>query len=460
MTSVTAIDALCQLKKLNRAKTLLSHLKDNLKVSPYFAFSLVFDCLVKDGKLDDVETQWGEIFGGSVINLSDYVIYVCKWCDLEEIKRVCERVLMGSRVLGRQSYLALIGVLCRYNEGLMAKSMLHEMYCKGFRVDDVTYIVMFQCFCRSGDLDEADWVLRKMVQSGSHIDVCIYGSFMQGLCKAKKFREANKFFNKLIKRDCFRDSKVIKSLKEKRRAVFQLNCEGVIPEMMAYEIYFRSLCSGGKLDEAEMLLKKMMMKREVSQVCVYGSFIKALFRAGRDEDALKFFNVELKKGLICPNELAKFMIVELLGKGRIDDAIRNFEEFVIMGTLCKCVDLCNRLLGGLWSSRKAMEAEEHFHRMKNGSLALPNMCTYKLMICGFCDQGNLAKTLDIFEEMLSKNIPIERSICETIVTSLCSHGLLGEAYKHLDNMTTNGYMISYTVWTKMFYSLIGDGEQR
>lgn len=437
---------------------MLLHLKDNLKVSPYFAYSLVFDCLVKDGKLDDVEIQWGEIFGGCGVNLSDYVIYVCKWGDLEEIKRVCERVLMGSRVLGRQSYLALIGALCRYDEGLMAKSVVHEMYCKGFRVDDVTYIVMFQCFCRNGDLDGADWVIRKMVKSGSHIDACIYGSFMHALCKAGKFREANKLFSKLMKRDCFRDSK-IKSLKEGRRAVFQLKCKGVVPEMMAYEIYFRSLCSASKLDDAEMLLKKMMKKRAVPQVCVYGSFIKALFRVGREEDAIKFFNVERKKRLMPPDELAKFMIMELCQKGRIDDAMRTFNEFVVMGTLCNCINLCNCVLGGLWSSGKSTEAEEYLNRMKHGSLAPPNLQTYRLMICGFCDHGNFTKALDVFEEMLSKNIPIERSICETVISSLCKHRMVGDAYKYLNDMTRTSYMVSYSIWKKLFHVLIDNKEK-
>ena len=436
---------------------MLSHFKDNLKVSPYFAFSLVFDCFVKDGKLDDVEIQWGEIFGGCGVNLSDYVIYVCKWGDLEEVKRVCERVLMGCRALGRQSYLALIGALCGYGEGLVAKAVVHEMYCKGFRVDDVTYIVIFQCFCRNGDLDEADWVLRRMVKSGSHIDVCIYASFMHALCKAGKFREANKLFSKLMKRDCCRDSKIM-SLKEGRRAVFQLNCAGLVPEMVAYEIYFRSLCSARKLDDAEMLLKKMMKKRTVPQVCVYGSFIKALFRVGRDEDAIKFFNIKRKKRLIPVDELAKFVIMELCQKGRIDDAIRTFNEFAMMGTLHSCVNLCNCLLGGLWSLGESMEAEEYFNRMKHGSLAPPNLHTYRLMVCGFCDHGNFTKAIDVLEDMLSQNIPIERSICKTVITSLCKQRMVGEAYKYLNDMTTSGYMASYSVWKKLFQALVDNEE--
>ncbi|KAL2893085.1 hypothetical protein RDABS01_008994 [Bienertia sinuspersici] len=458
VTSVSVIEGLCRLKKLNRAKSLLLHLKDNLKVSPYFAFSLMFDCLVKDGKVDDVEVQWDEISNGCGMNLSDYVIHVCKFGELDEIKDVYERVLMGCRVLRRQSYVALIGVLCRYNEGSIAKSMLHEMYCRGFKIDVITYIVIFQCLCRNGDLDSADYVLRKMVKDGFDVDVCIYGSFMYGLCKLAKFREANKLFNKLMNRDCFSGSKA-ELLKEGRRVIFQLNYEGVIPEMMVYEIYFRSLCAVGKLDDAEVLLMKMMKKNTVAQVCVYGSFIKALFRAGREEDALKFFRVECKKGLVCSDELARYVFEQQCRKGAVDNAMEIFNGFSRKGMFSNSVVHCNCLLDSLWGDGRIMEAERHFEQMKNGELAPPNSATYRLMACGYCNWGNIRKGVDIYEEMLSKSIPIDGCIYEAVVTSLCKQGWVAEAYKHLDSMTRNGTTVSYRVWKRMFHSLSSDREQ-
>ncbi|KMT20573.1 hypothetical protein BVRB_1g005550 [Beta vulgaris subsp. vulgaris] len=455
VTSIAIFEGLCKLKKLNRAKNVFLHLKDNLKVYPYFAFSLVFDCLVKDGNLDDVEVQWNDISNGYEINLSDYVIYVCKCGDFDEIKKVYERVLMGSRVLGRQSYVALIGVLCRYDEGLMAKSVVHEMYYRGFRVDDVTYIVVFQCFCRNGDLDGADWVLRKLINGGFDVDVCIYGSFMYGLCEVGKFREASKLFDKLIKRDCFSGSKA-GLLKEGRRAIFQLSYKGVIPEMMVYEMYVRSLCAVGKLDDAELLLKKIMKKSSMAQICVYGSFIKALFRVGREEDALKFFNVECKKGFVCSDELARFVIVQLCEKGGVDDAMKIFDEFTGKSTFISTVALCNCLLGSLWDAGRTMEAERYFEGMNKGELSPPNIATYRLMVCGFCNQGSLGKAIDIFEEMLSKNIPTDKIIYEEVIALLCKQGCPAEAYEYLDSMTRNGSTISYTVWKRVFRALMGD----
>lgn len=100
---------------------------------------------------------------------------MCKFGAVSEIKRICERILLlGSRGLRKQSYVALIGALCRVNEGLLAKEIVRQVYDKGLNVDNFTYFVMFQCFCRNGDLDEADLILRKLVQGNYHNDMYIW----------------------------------------------------------------------------------------------------------------------------------------------------------------------------------------------------------------------------------------------------------------------------------------------
>ncbi|ERM96552.1 hypothetical protein AMTR_s00001p00268990, partial [Amborella trichopoda] len=59
---------------------------------------------------------------------------------------------------------------------------------------------------------------------------------------------------------------------------------------MAYEAYCKSLCNVGLLEEAGVVLKALMSKRNVPETCVYGSFIRGLCRAGRVSEAMEFFN--------------------------------------------------------------------------------------------------------------------------------------------------------------------------
>lgn len=201
-TLLIVIHYLSQIKKLGRAKDVFLKLKSKGKVKDCFLFSLVFDCLVPDGKIEDVEIVWNELCGNDLeIDVSDYVIYVCKFCGVDEIKGVFERVVMGGRVLKKQSYGALIDALCRENEGGLGKEVVRVMHDVGYRVDCFSYYVLFRCFCRNGDVDEADLVLRTLAKRKFYVDICIYGNFMHALCKTGKFREAKKLFLRLTKQD-------------------------------------------------------------------------------------------------------------------------------------------------------------------------------------------------------------------------------------------------------------------
>ncbi|KAK6938066.1 Pentatricopeptide repeat [Dillenia turbinata] len=392
-TSLFIIEGLCRLKKLNRAKSVLLSLKDKGGISQFFFYSVLFDCLVKEGSINDVETAFYELFGSKYhMGISEFIIHLCKFGDFAEIKPVTERILMvDSCRLKWQSYIALIGVLCRNNEGLLAKEVLRDMNDKGLKADNFTYYAMYECFCRNGELDQADLILRKLAKRKYAMDISIFGNFIYALCKAGKFREANKLFRKLIKGDRFRNFKV-ESLKEGQRAIFQLNCRGVVPEFMAYETYFRSLCSTGRIDDAEVLLKRMMKSRTVPEICIYGSFVKALFRASREEDALKFYNVERKKGLFPANEIAGYVIMELCRKGKVDDAVAILNEVFMGGKVLGHADVCNCILRSYWKLGRVSEAERFYGKMKDGSFGeVLTVLSNVIMLNGHCNQGDASK---------------------------------------------------------------------
>ncbi|KAF5821922.1 putative tetratricopeptide-like helical domain superfamily [Helianthus annuus] len=346
-TSLIIIDYLTQINKLSRANTLISHLNSSGTVSQPFLYSLLFTFLLKDSPINHIESLWADICGSVKrlnFSFSDYVILVCKFGELSEVKDVYNRIFMdgGSCCLERQSYVALSATLCSLNEGFLAKNVVNEMYDKGM---------------------VADLALRKLVKNGFVVDICVYGSWIDGLCKSGKYREADKLFRKLLKWGSvkkFGEEK--KVLKEGRRAIFQLNCEGVVPELMAYECYFRALCNAMKLDDAEVLLKKMMSGRALPETCVYGSFIKALFRSGRDEDAMKFFKVQRKKGLVRVDEIVTYVIMGLCENGKSDDALRLFDEILTVNGFVNGSNVCNIILDGYWKHNGVSKAELFFER--------------------------------------------------------------------------------------------------
>ncbi|XP_043700441.1 pentatricopeptide repeat-containing protein At1g62930, chloroplastic-like [Telopea speciosissima] len=459
-TSVLVIEGLSRLRKLGRAMAVLSNLRKSGKVSDYFLYSLVILCLVKEGRVGESDTVWNEVFGSELswnrrIDASDFVIYLSKFGKSFELERISERVLMGGGALREQSYIALIGALCRENKTLLVKKVLQEMKNQGMRPDDLTYLIMFQSFCKKGDLVEADSVLRKLIRREYSMDICIYGSFIYGLCKSAKLREADKLFRKLIRKDHAGVSGV-GNLKMGKRAIFQLDCHGAVPEIMAYECYCRSLCAVGRLDDAETLLKEMLKKRTVPQICVYKAFIKALFRAGRSEDAIRFFNVEKKRGFIAAEEIGASVVAELCEMGNVNDAWRIFNEFIVSSRFVPATSIVNCILSGYLKVGRLAEAESLFESIQKGSFTgLPDVSTYTVMVDGYCKQGNIIKALCIFEELLKNNLPLNGTLYEVIIRGLSVCGRVEEAHKYLNEMIDNSHLASYVEWKVLFDSTFG-----
>ncbi|KAJ0783164.1 putative tetratricopeptide-like helical domain superfamily [Helianthus annuus] len=402
-TSLIIIDYLTQINKLSRAKTLISHLNSS-----------------------------GTTFVGLIFMDG------------------------GSYCLERQSYVALSAALCSLNEGILAKKVVNEMYDKGMVVDNWTYFSMFRCFCRNGDFDEADLALRKLVKNGFVVDICVYGSWIDGLCKYGKYREADKLFRKFLKRGSvkkFGEEK--KVLKEGRRAIFQLNCEGVVPELMAYECYFRALCNAMKLDDAEVLLKKMISGRALPETCVYGSFIKALFRSGRDEDAMKFFKVQRKKGLVRVDEIVTYVIMGLCENGKSDDALRLFDEILTVNGFVNGSYVCNIILGGYWKHDGVSKAELFFERWRSNEVRYGKLdvTSYTIMCNGYCSGNDVRKAVMVFEEMLKRKMTVNGALYERVIRLLCDCGRANEAFRYFNDMIENGHLVFCKRWRTIFQSV-------
>ncbi|MFS7903211.1 putative tetratricopeptide-like helical domain superfamily [Helianthus anomalus] len=446
-TSLIIIDYLTQINKLSRAKTLISHLNSSCTVSQPFLYSLLFNFLLKDSLINHIESLWADICGSVKrlnFSFSDYVILVCKFGELSEVKDVYNRIFMdcGSFCLERQSYVALSASLCSLNEGFLAKNVVNEMYVKGMVVDNWTYFSMFKCFCRNGDFDEADLALRKLVKNGFVVDIC--------------YREADKLFRKLLKRGSvkkFGEEK--KVLKEGRRAIFQLNCEGVVPELMAYECYFRALCNAMKLDDAEVLLKKMMSGRALPEICVYGSFIKALFRSGRGEDAMKFFKVQRKKGLVRVDEIVTYVIMGLCENGKSDDALRLFDEILTVKGFVNGSNVCNIILGGYWKHDGVSKAGLFFERwrLNEGRYGKLDVTSYTIMFNGYCSGNDVRKAVMMFEEMLKRKMAVNGALYERVIRLLCDCGRASEALRYFNDMIENGHLVFCKRWRTIFQSV-------
>ena len=363
--------------------------------------------------------------------------------------------------------MALVGAMCRINDPNrpLGRVVLNEMEERGMEPDDLTYFAVFQSFCMIGNVLEADSVLRDWSRRRVfELDVSIYGSFLYGLCKSGKFREARKLFDKLTARDHDEQIAVDCSplVKPRRRAIFQLTYPGTISKVMAFEAYFRSLCSFGRVDEAEVLLKLAMKKSAAPETCVYHGFIKALFGAGRADDALQFFESERKKGHVAARDHAVAIIFGLCENGRVEGGRELLNEMIDEGFV-PTARVWNQIIKSYWETGSEEKAKELFEEMRSGLCdrhkTRPNAESYSLMVGKFLENGEVEMGISLLGEMVEKKLKAGVDLYSGIVRGLHKGGRVEESHKWLNQMIESGILVSYDGWESLYDSIVMEGDR-
>ncbi|RZS07858.1 hypothetical protein BHM03_00038792 [Ensete ventricosum] len=460
--SVLLIRALSRCKKLTRAKSVLSGLKQRGTIPDLFLYSLVLQCLLPEALIRDVELVWHDIKGGGadgISGASDFVIGLCRHrVDTSEIEQVYRRVSRSRWSLSRQRYMALIGALCQSScpNPSLARAVLREMEEKGFEADELTYFAIFRSFCRVGNVFEADLVLRGMVHRWNcKLDILIYGNFLYGLCKSGKLREARKLFVKLLKKGQNIKDSLIPVLKPGRRVIFQLSSTKLISKSVAFGAYFQSLCKTGRIEEAEMLLKEATEKNIPVETCVYVSFIEALCRAGRAEEAVELLDLEKKKQSVSVGDITVAVIAGLCKLGQVDDGYRLLLDMINRG-VSPTAQVCNWILKSYWVAGRMEEAIGLFEKLRAGNCGgcvRPDASTYSLMIHGFLGRGDIVMAVSFIEQMEREKMQVDVGLHSSVVRSLFTTGKLEETQHYMNKMIESGSIASYAAWEEFTNSM-------
>lgn len=392
---------------------------------------------------------------------------MCRHCeDAAEIERIYWGILAIGWQVSREAYVAVVGAMCRIKDPdrQLGRIVLNEMAGRGMEADDLSYFAVFQSFCRVGNVLEADSVLRDWKNRREfELDVSIYGNFFYGLCKSKKFREARKLFDKLTTR-VHNDQIAANSSplpKPRRRAIFQLTYPGIISEIIAFEAYFRALCSFGRADEAERLLKDAMKKSTVPEVCMYNCFIKSLFRAGRANDALRFFESERKKGHVSARDIVVAVIFGLCENAQVHDACKLLNEMICEGFV-PSARVWNRIIKSYLEMGSEEKAMEMFEKMHYESCDIyrtrPDEETYNMMIAKFLEKGEIEISISLLDELVGKKFKAGVDLYNGIVRGLHKCGRVDESRKWLNLMIEKGILISYEGWESLYDSVTMEGE--
>ncbi|KAM7493293.1 hypothetical protein LguiB_027902 [Lonicera macranthoides] len=164
----------------------------------------------------------------------------------------------------------IIGGLCVVGRPLDACVLLDEMQTHRQQPDLFTYGLL-ECLCKEKCLDKALLLFKMVEDDGLVPDIVIYNIFVDGMCKVGKLDAAKELLLSLL-------------------------VKGLRPDTRSCAIMINRLCKEGKLKEANEFLNKMEEKGCLPNGCTYNILVQAFLQNGEIGKAIELLCVMNDRG--------------------------------------------------------------------------------------------------------------------------------------------------------------------
>ncbi|XP_058093189.1 pentatricopeptide repeat-containing protein At3g04130, mitochondrial-like isoform X2 [Magnolia sinica] len=159
-------------------------------------------------------------------------------------------------------------------------------------------------------------------------------------------------------------------------------------------------------------------------------------------------------GIITRNTVAKIMR-RLAGAGRLKDAVKVFDELLVMGVE-KDVESMNLLLDTLCKEKRVELAREVFLELK--AHITPNAHTFNIFIHGWCKVNRIDEAHWTIQEMKGYGVRPSVITYSTIIQAYCNQFNFCKVNELLDEMKIEGCSPNVVTYTTIMHSLAKSQE--
>lgn len=240
-----------------------------------------------------------------------------------------------------QTYSILLNSWCRVKNLLEAGRVWNEMIDKGFRPDVVAHNIMLEGLLRCRKKSDGIKLFEVMKAKGPLPNVRSYTILIQDLCKQKMMREAVEYFNEMIDCGCQPDVVLYTCLitgfgrQKKMDVVYDLLKEmrerGCPPDGRTYNALIKLMASQHMPDDAVRIYKKMIQSGIKSTIHTYNMIMKSYFVTRNYEMGRAVWDEMHHRGC-CPDDNSYTVFIGgLIRQGRPDEACKYLEEMMEKG---------------------------------------------------------------------------------------------------------------------------------
>ncbi|PKA58663.1 Pentatricopeptide repeat-containing protein [Apostasia shenzhenica] len=361
---------------------------------------------------------------------------------------VCSSLLASGLPISTSSFtifLKLILSSARSDRFDAAYSLLGVMVRRGKPPDAVTFSTLIAALSRAGRLTEALGVLDLMLDSHCRPTPHACTSLIHGYCSHGMINKAKHFLNLVEK-------------------------FGLAPDTFMYTALIDALSRNGKFDEVEKLLSESHEKGWKPDEVTYNVYMNGLCKAGRIGEAFRLLNVLRGEGLLPSLETLNILFECLCKMLKLQEALKLLEsseidwtpDAVFYNTLMssyldgECSVNALQLLGcmvkrgiepdscTLTLILRSICATGNLHLAKNMVNTdwrfVPDVVTFNVLIHQFYTLGKNKEALELFAEMMGKNVNPNKYTYQVVIGCLCGEERVEEAIDLVLGTVTDGFM--------------------
>ncbi|KAI8543562.1 hypothetical protein RHMOL_Rhmol08G0228600 [Rhododendron molle] len=324
-----------------------------------------------------------------------------------------------------------INIAARLRDYRAVWALVAQMKARRLGPTPKTFAIITERYVAAGKPDKAVKIFLAMHHQGCPQDLNSFNTILDVLCKSRRVEKAYS---------------LLKVFRGRFRA-----------DTISYNIIANGFCLVKQTPRASEVLKEMVERGLDPTLITYNILLKGFFRAGLIKEAWEFF-LQMKKrkceiGVItCTTVVHGFGVV-----GEVKKAQKVFDEMIEMGVL-PSVAMYNALIQVLW---KMDRAREYMCRMKDDECE-PNVQTYNLLVRYYCDDGEIEKGVEVFENMGSGNYLPNLDTYNILISAMFvrkkSDDLL-VAGKLLIEMVDRGFLPRKFTFNRVLNGLLLTGNQ-
>ncbi|KAL0456646.1 UNVERIFIED_CONTAM: putative pentatricopeptide repeat-containing protein, mitochondrial [Sesamum latifolium] len=326
----------------------------------------------------------------------------------------------------------LLTVVVKMKHYSVNLSLFDKMRRLGVPVDKITMSIAINCYCLLNRVDFGFGILGTFFKSGCEPNVTTFSTLIKGLFlvagHSLNARDLLGFFeNMSCKPDVYAYSAVIDGLCKDQMVddafilLSRMIDKGISPNVVTYNSIIQGFaialmdgyCLGGQMGKAKRVLHSVEDRGLTPSIMSYNSLINGYCKQGRIDEAWDLFVEVPCKGLQHDTVIYTTMIQGLFHKGRFADGWKLFNNMESRGIMPNLVTY-NVLLDGLCKTHQIAEAFSFVRMMEDKGLiedaksllvemeksgCAPNNVTYNVMIQGLLKRNELYNAMPLMEEM-------------------------------------------------------------